>query len=105
MSPKMGHVQHGGRLAAAELDEEPIAPLDEEPIPALAEPLALLPPTSALPVVELLPDALGEEAELDPDSDPEAAVFSRGCPVALSRQCVAGEMLLELELGDELLED
>jgi hypothetical protein len=79
-------------------------------------------PELALPVVELplmpeleLPDPLAPELGLllelilladasplalmpEPEPEPEAAVFSFGCPVALSRQWVAGETEEEPEL-------
>jgi hypothetical protein len=80
----------------------------------------------ALPVVELVPElgllpevillaeaaplALGLDPELElpiaPDEpEPEAAVFSFGCPVALSRQWVAGDTEEEPELVPDELGD
>jgi hypothetical protein len=78
-----------GQGSSAALDEllDPM-PLDELPLalPDMLEPAVLEVP---LPVVAL------------PAAPGPAAVFSRGCCVARSRQCVAGETLaLGLALGE-----
>jgi hypothetical protein len=68
-----------------------------EPEPALPVVEPLLPELPLIPELELLPELilLAEASPLalipDPEPEPEAAVFSLGCPVALSRQWVAGE--------------
>lgn len=75
-------------------DALPLRPgLPAELLPELPLPMALLPP--AEPLVD------GEEVEVEPD----AAVFSFGCPVDLSRQCVAGETAAEPALDEDGLED
>lgn len=82
----------------------PELPLMPELLPELPLPRELLLPELPLPMA-LLPLAEplvdGEEVEVEPD----AAVFSFGCPVALSRQCVAGETAAEPALDEDGLED
>jgi hypothetical protein len=93
---------HSGRSAAA--DEEVVA--DVLPL-MLPDEL----PEAPLPVV--LP--LGLEPELalglalpdeDDPAEPDIALLSLACPVTLSLQCVAAEMLEDgLALGEELGEE
>ena len=73
-------------LKPAELPE-PDEPLPAEPLPA--EPLL---PEPDEPVLVPLPIGL-PVAEPEVDGPLFEAVFNRGCPVALSRQCVAADTL------------
>ena len=82
-------------MAAAELVLPPIPEPLPDPLVLAEPPLELLPPMPD----ELLP--LGPD-ELEPE--PDAAVFSFGWPVALSRQWVAAEIEPEL-VPDGLLPD
>ena len=72
---------------------EPALPV-VDPLPLMPEP----PLAAGLPPDEPLPLAPERELPIEPEPDPEAAVFSLGCPVAKSRQWVAGENEEEPEL-------